>query len=175
MVVAIDSSSYGTKAGIEALIGDIVDSRTFTASTTPTETEMVKAIDDVADMINVLLDSVGYIVPVDSSDFPVAHGFLVGCNEAGAAARLLGSVPPNVYDPNEEIVDAGTSRQQTYINELNRCFARIRAQEIRADRRTDRFENIFTGAQENAQGKTKLPMFTRDLHDNPEAGRALTE
>ena len=175
MVVVIDSSSYGTKVGVEGLIGDILASRTFTASTVPTETEMVKAIDDVADMINVLLDSVGYVVPVDSSDFPTAHGFLVACNEAGAAARLLGSVPPNVYDPSEEIIDAGTSRQQTYINDLNRCFARIRKQELRADRRTDRFENIFTGAQENASGKKKLPMFTRDLHDNPRAGRALTE
>ncbi len=175
MVVAIDSSSYGTKAGVEALIGDIVNSRTFTANTVPTETEMVKAIDDVADMINSLLDAIGYTVPVDSSDFPVAHGYLVACNEAGAAARLLGSVPPNVYDPNEEIIDAGTSRQQTYINDLNRCFARIRKQEIRAGRRAERFEHIFTGAQENAQGRTKLPMFTRNLHDNPQAGRALTE
>lgn len=173
--MAIDSSSYGTKIGVEALIGDIVASRTFGAGTTPSETEMEAAIDAVANQINSLLDSVGYTVPVSNANFPIAFGFLKACNNAGAAARLLGSVPPNVYDPDEEIIDSGNSRQQTYINELNRCFARIRKQEIRADRRVDRFEHIFTGSQEDSSGNTKLPLFTRDLHDNPQAARPLTE
>ncbi len=173
--MAIDSSSYGTQVGVQALVGDIVASRVFTSGTKPTLVEMEKAIDDVADQINSLLDAYGYAVPVVFANFPIAYGFLSACNDAGAAARLLGSVPPNVYNPLEEQLDGGNSRQQTYINDLNRCFARIRKQELRADRRAERFEHVFTGAQEDSNGNTKLPLFTRDLDENPQAGRALTE
>ena len=46
---------YGTISGIEALIGDIVNSRTFTDTTVPSYTEVQKLIDGVASEINVEL------------------------------------------------------------------------------------------------------------------------
>lgn len=173
--MAVDGDSYGTIAGVQLLIGDIVDSRTFSVSTVPTLVEAEKAIDDVADELNSLLDVYGYTAPVVLADFPFAYGMLRSCNEAGAAARLLGSVPPNVYDPDEEILDAGNSRQQTYQNILNKCFKRIRDQELRADRRQGKLGNVFAGSQEDASGNKKVPLITRDLDSNPLTSRQFVE
>ena len=84
--MSVDSNTYGTVVGLERMIGDIVDSRTFSGSTVPTVTEAEAALDAIADVINARLDVAGYTVKVDSTTYPYAYGLLQEANNNGANA-----------------------------------------------------------------------------------------
>ena len=170
--MAIDSSSYGTKLGIERLCGDIVDSRTFGASTVPSETEMEAAIDAIADVLNARLDMVGYTVPVVLADFPYAYGLLEEANNNGAAARLLGSIPVQAYDPDEQMEDQGNTRAQMYERYLNQVLKMIDDRKIRAAMRKSRFADLRAGAATDSDGNTKDPLYRRRMGEYP-GGRIL--
>lgn len=173
--MAIDANSYGTKAGMERLIGDIVESRTFGAATVPTETQMEAEIDAAAMDLNRELDQAGYTVPVVNADFPTAYGFLKAANEYGAAAVLLSTVPWEGFESAEDAEAPATSRAQTYANKFKNALTAIQDHRLRATMRVERLDRVFSGSQEDDDGNTKLPIFTRGMDRYPGRGPALTE
>lgn len=170
--MAVDSNTYGTVEGEERLIGDITDNRKFTASTTPSISQVEAELDNAAAEINSRLDGAGYTAPVDSTDYPLAYNFLKSANEYGAAARLLATIPSEVYSDSEDIVEAGPTRIQTYAAMFNRALKQIDQGQIRAERWRDR--TIQMGSRYDDDGNEKLPFFTRDM-DNYPGTRTLIE
>ena len=90
--MAVGANTYGTVAGVEKLVGDLVASRTFGAGTVPTLAQVEGILDDVASDLNRELESAGYTVPVTSVD-ATALAFLRASNNYGAAAVVLGMLP----------------------------------------------------------------------------------
>ena len=167
-------NTYGTVAGIERLIGDIVPSRTFGVSTVPSTTQAEAELDNVAAEINAELDVQGYTVPVDVTNYPTAYAAAKAANEYGAAARLLSTIPSEAYNPDEEVVDTGESRPQQYEKLLNRFIKRIRGRFLRAGMRQGRLSRVYAGSQADDNGNNKIPLFTRGMDSYPGA-RSLTE
>jgi len=172
--MSVDANSYGTVAGVERLIGDIVASRTFASGTVPSLTQCEAEIDDIADVINARLDVMGYTVPVSETDYPHAYGLLKDANENGAAARLLGTIPVQAYDPDEQMEDMGNTRAQMYERFLNQILKQIDERKIRAGMRQRRFYNLKAGAARDDEGVLKKPLYRRRMNEYPGA-RILPE
>ena len=172
--MAVGAYTYGTVEGIQRLIGDIVSSRTFSASTVPSSSQVEQELDNVAAEINAELDVNGYIVIINGTSYPHAYGLAKAANEYGAAARLLSTIPSESYDPAEQVEEIGESRPQQYEKLLNRFISRIRKKQLRSGMRKGRLSNVFAGSQEDDDGYTKKPLFTRDMDSYPYS-RSLTE
>ena len=166
--MAVGANTYGTEARVEARIGDLVASRNFTTSTTPTTAQVEEALDDIADDLNHNLRASGYTVPIANSDSDVeAYGLLVMANTLGACALLLSSFPTEAIDP--DAADAlGGNRAAYYQRRYEQVMTLIKDRELAASRGTTRLGRVYTGAQEDAAtGLTKSPVFTRDMWDFP--------
>ncbi len=172
--MAVGANTYGEVAGLQRLIGDIVASRTFAVGTVPSLVQAEAELDNVAAEINAELDVQGYTVPIDAVNYPTARAAAKAANEYGAAARLLSTIPSETYDPAEQVEETGESRPQQYEKLLNRFLNRIKNNRLRAGRRVGRLSRVFTGAQEDADGNAKIPLFTRDMDSYP-GGRVFTE
>ena len=133
---------YGTKEGIERLIGDIVSGRNFSTSTVPTISQVEAELVNVAAEIDLALDSVGYTVPINEDDYPHAYAFVKAANEYGAAARVLSMIPTEAYDPDEQMQDIGQTRAQMYERHLKQALKQIWELKIRAGRSRSRFEHL---------------------------------
>ena len=173
--MAVDSSTYGTVAGVERLIGDIVDSRTFAAGTVPTLTECEASLDAIADVINARLDYKGYTVPVNETAYPYAFGLLSEANNEGAAARLLGTIPTQAYLPDEQAEEGGTTRAQMYERYLNQVLKIIDEGKLRAGMRKRLMADLRVGAAKDENGTTKEPLFRRRMDEYPGARILPTE
>lgn len=145
--------AYGTKAGLERLIGDIVPRRKFSSDTVPSSTQVAAELDNVYLDLNSALDAMGYTVPVDETAYPHAYGFLKAANEYGAAARLLSTIPTEAYNPGEQMTDMGQTRAQMYQVLLNQALKRIWERKLRAAMRKGRFTDIRIGATADAYYK----------------------
>lgn len=167
--MALDANTYGTVAGVERLIGDIVASRTFSESTVPTLAQAEAELDNVAADLNSALDVMGYTVPVDETNYAYAYGFLKAANEYGAAARLLGTIPTEAYDPDEQMVDTGATRAQMYERYLNQALKRIWDRKLKAGMSTGRFSKMKSGPQD------KDPLYRRRMGEYPGARILPTE
>ncbi len=172
--MAPGANTYGTVAGIQRLIGDIVPSRTFSDSTVPSTAQVEAELDNVAAEINAELDVQGYLIPINATDYPTAYALAKAANEYGAAARLLSTIPPETYNPDEQVEDTGETRPQQYEKLLNRFLNRVRKNMLRAGRRTGRLHKFYAGSQADDNGYTKKPLFTRDMDSFP-GSRSLTE
>lgn len=172
--MSVDTNTYAEATDVQRLIGDIVESRTFTTGTVPTLAQVEEELDNAAADLNRELDQVGYTVPVDETDWPTAHQFLKAANTYGAAAVILSTIPSDGYEPDEEVESPGTTRAQTYANKFKSALKAIRENRIRAGRRKDRLADVFAGSQEDDDGYTKAPIFTRGMDDYP-GRRSLTE
>jgi len=161
--MALDSNTYGTVAGVERLIGDIVASRTFTTGTVPTLVQCEAELDNVAADINSALDVMRYTVKVSETDYPYAYNFLAAANEYGAAARLLGTIPTEAYDPDEQMVDMGVTRAQMYERYFNQALKRIWDRKLRAGMAEGRFDKLRAGAATDDDGNTKDPLYRRRM------------
>lgn len=165
--MTVGANTYGEVAGIQKLIGDIVESRTFTTGTVPTLAQVESELDNQAADLNRELDQAGYIVPVGEVDYPTAYAFLVAANEYGAAAVLLSTIPANSFNPDDEIEQTGETRAITYSNKFKSALKAIREYRIRAGMRVGRLSRVFAGSQEDDQGNEKEPIFTRGMDDYP--------
>ncbi|MCK5640569.1 MAG: hypothetical protein KAJ19_07225 [Gammaproteobacteria bacterium] len=163
--MAVGPNTYGTVAGVERLIGDLVDNRTFGVGTVPTLVQAEAELDNAAAEINARLDAAGYSAPVVNADYPFAYAYLKAANEYGAAARLLSTVPSEVYSDDEDVVEAGPTRVQTYASMFNKAIKVIDTQKLRATRW--RAIEIEMGSRYDDAGNEKLPMFTRDQDNYP--------
>lgn len=166
--------TYAKLEDIERLIGDIATDRHFDTGTVPTAAQVVAELDAAAADLNRELDQVGYTIPVSDIDYPTAWEFLKAANAYGAAAVLLSTIPSEGYSPVEEVETPATTRAQTYANLFNKALKTIREQRLRAGRRKDRLEDMFAGSQEDEDGLTKKPIFTRTQDDYP-GRRSLVE
>ena len=172
--MAIEENTYAEATDVERLIGDIVEDRTFTEDTVPSLAQVETELDNVAADLNRELDQVGYTVPVSETAYPTTYKYLKAANAYGAAAVLLVTVPANAYNPEEEVEQPGETRATTYGNKLKSALKAIRENRLRAGRRTRRLEKVFAGSQEDDEGNTKSPIFTRGQDDYP-GRRTLTE
>lgn len=172
--MAVDTNTYAEHEDIERLIGDLVEDREFDAATVPTLVQVEAELDNAAADLNRELDQVGYTAPVVLADYPFAYNYLKAANTYGAAAVLLSTISANVYNPDEEVEQPGETRATTYGNKFKSALKAIRENRLRAARRTRRLENIFAGSQEDDEGNTKEPIFTRGQDDYP-GRRSLTE
>lgn len=170
--MAVGANTYGTVAGVERLIGDLIDSRTFSGSTVPSTTQVEAELDAVAADLNRELEANDFTVPVAVGDDPTDHAFLAAANNYGAAAVLLATVPFIATNPDQE--EFGTNRAEMYARRLNHALKEIRAHRISATKSTGRMARMFAGSQEDDDGNTKKPLFVRGIHDFPGA-RSLTE
>lgn len=160
--MGLEDWTYGTVAGVERLIGDIVANRTFTESTVPTLAQCEAELDNVAADINAALDVQGYTTPVAETQ-EHAFRYLRAGNEYGAAARLLGTIPTEAYDPDEQMTDLGTTRAQMYERYLNQLLKRIWDRKLNAPMAKGRFSRLKSGAQE------KDPLYRRRMGEYPGA------
>jgi hypothetical protein len=172
--MTVGANTYGTVAGIERLIGDIVDDRAFTILTTPSLAQAEAELDNVAGELNARLDGAGYSVPVVEVDYPAAYKYLQAANEYGASARLLATIPSHSYESAEEVEVTGTSRAQTYENLLKRALKMIDDKKLRAAMWLSPYDLFISGSQYDSDGNTKKPLFTRD-RDNYPGTRILTD
>ena len=122
--------AYGSIAGVQELVGDIVQGRTFTDDTTPSTTTVQSILDSVEAIINVELKQQGYAIPVTSSD-DAAHALLIWANDCGAAARTLSTIPTESFT-NTESEGFGGSRREMLDRELHRTLERIKKRELPA-------------------------------------------
>ena len=107
--MTVGANTYAAVTDVQRLIGDIVADRTFGAATEPSITQAEAELDNTAFELNEALDVAGYTVPVDSTAYPTAYGAMVAANAYGASARLLGTIPTEAYDPDQEMVDMGNT------------------------------------------------------------------
>jgi hypothetical protein len=169
---ALSYIAYGSVAGIEGLVGDVVEDRTFTLGTVPSYDTVTELLEGVASALNVELSQQGYQTPVRAVDDPVTYQYLSYVNNAGAAARVLSTMPMESYVmPDED--QSGGDRRQMLDRELSHAIRRIQSQELPATRSTGMLSRVFAGSQENSDGNTKNPLFTRGMTDYP-SSRSLT-
>lgn len=171
--MGLGANTYGTIAQLQALIGDIVASRTFTTGTVPTLAQAEAEMDNAAMDLNRELEVAGYTVPVVNADYPTAYGFLAASNNYGAAAVLLGTLPHITYEEDGE--KPAVSRSQMYHNKFKHALKQIREHKIIAAMSRERMRNIYCGAQQNADGDDTLPIFTRDETNNPNLASELVD
>jgi len=165
--MSLDANTYGTVAGVERMIGDIVADRTFAVDTVPTLVECEAALDAIADVINARLDYKGYTVPIDATTYPHAYGLLQEANDNGAAARLLGTIPTQAYLPDEESEEGGTSRAQMYERYLNQVLKSIDEGKLRAGMRKRLLADLRVGASKDEGGDLKKPLYRRRMGEYP--------
>ena len=170
--MAVGANTYGSVAGVERLVGDVVAGRTFGVSTTPTTAQVEAELDAVAFDLNRELEAAGYTIKVDSVSYPTAYGFLTAANEYGAAARVLGMVPIGSYNSGTE--EIGTSRAQMYEHHLKHALKMIRQGQLKAGRDQSPMEWVGTGSRLDDDGNVKKPLFTRAMSDYP-GTRSLVE
>lgn len=164
--MAVDSNSYGTVARVEARVGDLVASRTFTTGTVPTLAQVETFIDDVAARINGELRVHGYTVPVATADDPEAFNWLRAANSAGAAAMVLNSVPGESIDP--DAPGGEVTRVRGLWAEVNAVLKAIKDGSFPATRTvTSKVMKAYAGSQEDADGNETSPAFTRERTSYP--------
>lgn len=173
--MAVDPNSYGSEVGIERLIGDMVVGRDFGAGTTPTTTQVEAEIDAAAADLNRELDAFGYVAPVVVGDDPIAHAFLVTANNYGAAATLLGTLPPSAFNPAVDPEAEVTSRMAMYQNRFSHALKVIRQYRLNATMATSRFGNMAAGARTNDDGEVNKPLMKRLLHESDRYSRDTEE
>lgn len=159
--MGIGANTYAEHEDVERLIGDIVEDRTFSATTTPTEAQVESELDNAAADLNRELDQVGYTVPVSETDYATAFAYLKAANAYGAAAVLLSTVPSETFDPTEDVEATTPTRAQAYANKFKSALKAIRENRLRAGRRVRRLANLAAGSAVDDEGNVKDPIFTR--------------
>lgn len=176
--MATNEYTYGTVARVEALVGDVVASRTFAAGTTPKLSQVEQLLDDSASELHAALADGGWPIQTLTNltiNAPRAVGWLAQLNAFGACALVLQSLP---YEAQASALpDAPPSRGNWFRKRFEDGLDRIRKGSFLSTMgltRTGRLDKVFAGSQENADGETKLPFFKRGM-DDYEGSRELTE
>lgn len=168
-MIALGANTYATQARIQALVGDLVTSGVFTTLTSPTLVEVEAIADDIAAELNSNLELGGYTVPVAVGNDPQAHAWLVAANSAGAAAMVLSTFPGAALDPDAaEETSPVRNRISMLWGRYRACLSAITRGRFPATRSVSGFvAKAYAGSQEDSDGNTKSPIFTRSLTDYP--------
>ncbi len=174
--MGLEGYTYAAVADIQRLIGDLVEDRVFSPTTTPTLDQVEAELDNAAADLNRELDQVGYTVPVDETNYEIVYKYLASANAYGAAAVLLSTIPANVFNPDEEVEQSGETRAITYGNKFKSALKAIRENRLRAGRQCRlRLANLHVGSAVDDEGNTKLPIFTRGEDKYPGRPPSLIE
>lgn len=167
--MGVGPNTYGTVARVQARVGDLVDGRVFSTGTVPTLAQVEVLLDDVAARINMELRAMGYTVPVVNVGTDVeAFEYLRAANSAGAAALVLNTVPGELFDPDSP--EASLSRRWGLWAELNAALKYISKGDLPASRTiTVEVTKAWAGSQEDDDGNTTTPAFTRERTSYPGA------
>lgn len=176
--MALNDYTYSTTARVQALVGDLAESRTFSTTTAPTLAEVETMQDDVASEIHAALAKEGY--PVNTSSAvstaaPRVHAFLRTINTYGAAALILMTMPSESTSPEAE--ESSTSRANVYRKRYTDGLKQIAGPTIERlglARTTTRTTNFRAVQRLNSDGDVKAPFFKRGQHDIA-GSRELTE
>ncbi len=173
--MALDADTYGTILQVESLVGDLVQGRVFGLTSTPTLTQTEKFLDNTAAELNSALTFHEFTVPVVVGDDKAAFNYLAYGNSCMAAVLVLDALPAEAYtEPGEETPAQG--RKQSLEKIFRRLLKTIDDEKLPASRTSGGsfLADLFVGSSENADGDTKLPIFTREVTDNP-SSRSLTK
>jgi hypothetical protein len=165
--MSVGANTYAEHEDVERLIGDIVDSRTFTTGTVPSLAQVEAELDNVAADLNRELDQVGYTVPVNQADYETAYNFMKAANAYGAAAVILATVPSQTYEPVEDTEAPPVDRITMYSRKYQHALKVIRENRLRAGRHKQRMADLFAGSQEDDEGNEKYSIFSRGMDDYP--------
>ncbi|MCI0439806.1 MAG: hypothetical protein L0177_11850 [Chloroflexi bacterium] len=165
--MATGANTYGTVARVEARIGDAIEGRRFSASTMPTRAQVEALLDDIAAQMNARLKANGFSVPASSEADPEAFEWLRAANSDEAAVRILAQwYPGEAFSPENPDVFSGRARGMR--QNFSEAMRAIDEGWLPASRSvTAEVPKAFSGSQQDADGNTKKPLFTRTLHDFP--------
>lgn len=170
--MALATGTYGTVADVQRRVRDLVPGGEFGDDTTVTREDIEAYMNDVADMLNDALRSEGYAVPVAATGNDIqANGRLAMVNVYGAASMALGHWPTEAFNPENPDMK---NRMDFFWSFVTRALEDIREHRLSATRETGVIANVFGGSQEDDDGNTKLPVFTREITDYP-GSRSLTK
>lgn len=167
--MTVATNTYAAAVDLQRLIGDIVESRTFTTGTVPTLAQAEAELDNAAAELNAALDQAGYTVKVNETDYPSAYAYIKAANAYGAAAVLLSTIPTEAYQPAEEVEGVSPTRAEAYGAKFKNAIKRIEVHKLRAGMRKGRLADVFTGSQEDEDGNEKEPVFKRGMDEYPGA------
>ena len=168
--MAVREGTYGTIKRLQALIGDLVDNRIFTAHTTPSREQAESYLDDIAAEINAHLEQVDYNTPVMESDRN-AYNLLVAANGYGAAVLILMSRPASAnVGFGEGQFDNRTTSYHTFYKRTLDMIDQAMFPAIRAATP----HNLIASGSSGKEGNKKRGIFRRGLFDYP-GSRALQE
>lgn len=170
--MAVNARSYTTVSLVQIMIGDVVEARTFTATTVPSLEQVEQVIDFTAADLNRELAAAQYTVPVSTGDVDTRL-WLQGINGYGAAAQIIRTVPSVAITLDQE--DAANNRAQSYQRLFDRALQQIRDEKLAASKSVTVLGQVFSGSQSDSNGDRKLPFFTRGEDNNPRTGKRLTE
>lgn len=169
--MSVGTYTYGTVAKVEALVGDVVASRTFGTGTVPTLAQVEAFLDDTASQVHTALAQGGYAIETKTAlttSAPRAVDWLSLLNIYGAAALVLQTLP---YEAQAAALpDAPPSRGNWFQKRFEDGLERIRKEgflAIMGLTRTGRYDKVFAGSQEDSDGNEKAPFFSRGMDDYP--------
>ena len=171
--MAVGANTYGAVTGVQARVGDLVPSRAFSGSTTPTTTQVELFLDDVASEMNALMEGAGYTIPLVAGTNPSAYAWAASANEAGASVMVLDTHPDVSYDPDNPSPQA--SRKSSYAAIYKRFLTAISEGTFKADRDTTKLGRFTVGSYLDDDGKKKVPVFTRAMNDFPGSIERVTD
>ncbi len=172
--MAVGSFTYGTVARVEALVGDVVASRTFATGTTPKLAQVETFLDDTAAEIHAAMAEAGYTVPTSAeatTSAPRAANWLALINTYGAAAMVLQSVPYESQAP--EVSEAPNSRSGWFYKRFKEGLEKISGRFLANLGLTvgkPSSDLLVVTSYKNSDGDIKTPLFKRDTFDYPGSG-----
>lgn len=170
--MAVSNNTYGSVLAIERMVGDIVLDRDFTTTSVPTTAQVEQILDDVAADMNRSLLASNYAAPISTGD-SINRSWAVSINNYGAAALVLATIPQHAMTPGQEAL--GAARIQMYQALYDRGITSIEDNKLDAGRnRRSRLGAIYSGSQEDTDGNTKKPSFTRTMTDFPGVAGGIT-
>ena len=171
--MAVGDSTYGTVAGVQVLVGWMVDGHAFSESTTPTTAQVEALLDDTAATIHMKMSAAGYTVDtkaVIEAAAPRAAQWLGHVNNVGAAAAVM-STSPFEADPDSSQRPAFDKR----FKELLGMIGTDGLEGLGLSKSTDSSSHLDSGSYQTADGADKLPMFWRGMWDFPQSRPLTTE
>ena len=173
--MAVDSYTYGTETGVEAIVGWVVPARAFTTTSVPTTAQVETMLDQVASRIHAKMAEVGYTIATKSditSDAPRAINWLIQLNEAGAAAMILQSFA-TAGDPEDASTPAG------YWNKIFEDGLKMISGRWLSDlgltKGTDLSDLLVGTSVKDTDGYDKKPLFKRTQFDVPSSRQLTSE
>ncbi len=167
--MSVGAYTYGTVAKVEALVGDVVASRTFATGTVPALARVEAFLDDTASLMRAALAQGGYAIQTKTAltaSAPRAVDWLSLLNVYGACALVLQSLPYEAQSA--ALPDAPPSRGNWFQRRFEDGLERIRKEGFLAVMgltRTGRYDLVFAGSQEDSDGDEKQPFFKRGQDD----------